>query len=119
MTYRIAADLLVLFHFAFILFVVLGGFLVFYRRMFAWLHFPAVIWGVLIEFSGWICPLTPWEQSLRIKAGQAGYSGGFVEHYLVSLIYPEALTPEIQFVLGMLVLMLNMGIYASVWSKTH
>jgi len=119
MAYRIAADLLVLFHFAFILFVVLGGVLVFYRRMFAWLHLPAVLWGVLIEFSGWVCPLTPWEQSLRIKAGQAGYSGGFVEHYLVSLIYPEALTPEIQFVLGVLVLMLNVGIYALVWSKTH
>ena len=110
MTYRIAADLLVLFHFTFILFVVLGGFLVFYRRMFGWLHLPAVLWGVLIEFSGWICPLTPWEQSLRIKAGQAGYSGGFVEHYLVPLIYPEALSPEIQFVLGMLVLMLNVGV---------
>ena len=119
MTYRIAADLLVLFHFAFILFVVLGGFLVFYRHLFAWLHLPAVIWGVLIEFSGWICPLTPWEQSLRIKAGQSGYSGGFVEHYLVSLIYPEALTPEIQFVLGMLVLILNVGVYAWVLSKNH
>ena len=111
MAYRIAADLLVLFHFAFILFVVLGGFLVLYRRLFAWLHFPAVIWGVLIEFSGWICPLTPWEQSLRIKAGHVGYSGGFVEHYLVPLIYPEALTPEIQFVLGVLVLILNVYIY--------
>ena len=119
MAYRIAADLLVLFHFAFILFVVLGGFLVFYRRLFSWLHLPTVIWGVLIEFSGWICPLTPWEQSLRIKAGQVGYSGGFVEHYLMPLIYPEALTPEIQFVLGMLVLILNVGVYGWLWSKTH
>jgi hypothetical protein len=119
MTYRIAADLLVLFHFAFILFVVLGGFLVFYRHLFAWLHLPAVIWGALIEFSGWICPLTPWEQTLRIKAGQSGYSGGFVEHYIVSLIYPSALTPEIQIILGASVLVLNVSVYVCLWSKTH
>ena len=119
MTYRIAADFIVLLHFAFILFVVLGGLLVFYRRMFAWLHLPTVLWGVLIEFSGWICPLTPWEQSLRIKAGQVGYSGGFVEHYLMPLIYPVALTPEIQIILGVLVLILNVGVYGWLWSKTN
>lgn len=63
--------------------------------------------------------MTPWEQVLRIKAGQSGYNGGLVEHYLVPLIYPAALTPEIQIVLGMLVLMLNVGVYAWLWYKAH
>ena len=114
-----SADVLVLIHFAFILFVLFGGFLVLWRRWLAWLHLPAAVWGVLVEFNGWICPLTPWEQALRIQAGEKGYSGGFIEHYLEAVIYPAGLTPEIQTVLGLLLLMANLGIYTWVFGRTR
>jgi uncharacterized protein DUF2784 len=105
------ADLVVVFHFAFVLFVVLGGLLVLRWRWVAFLHVPAALWGAWIELAGWICPLTPLEQSLRLKAGEQGYSGSFIEHYLLPLLYPSALTRNIQLLLGCLVLGLNLGIY--------
>lgn len=117
MIYRLAADLLVLLHGAFILFVCLGGLLVVRRPRWAWLHLPAAVWGALIEFTGWVCPLTPWEWRLRALAGQQGYSGGFVEHYLVKLIYPAGLTPALQFVLGGLVVAVNVLVYACAWRR--
>lgn len=107
MIYRLLADFVFLAHLAFVLFVVLGGVAVWRTPRLAWLHLPAVAWGALIEFAGWICPLTPWEQSLRVLAGEQGYSGGFVEHYLVPILYPAALTRDIQIVLGVLVLLIN------------
>lgn len=119
MAYRLSADALVLVHFAFILFVLFGGFLVLWRRWLAWLHLPAVAWGMLVEFTGWICPLTPWEQALRAKAGESGYGGGFIEHYLLALIYPAGLTPAIQTVLGGLVMIANLGVYAWVCWRIH
>jgi hypothetical protein len=76
-----------------------------------------VAWGALIEFAGWICPLTPWEQSLRRLAGEDGYSGGFVEHYLLPILYPEGLTREVQIVLGVLVLVINAVAYALIWRR--
>jgi hypothetical protein len=85
---RIAADLVVLAHLGFILFVILGGLLVLRWPRMAWIHLPAVIWGALIEFAGWICPLTPLENWLREASGTAGYQGGFIEHYLVPIVYP-------------------------------
>lgn len=109
--YRIAADLLILVHLAFILFVIAGGFTVFKWRWMALLHLPAAIWGALIEFMGWICPLTPWENSLRQLAGQEGYSGGFVEHYILQLVYPSGLTRDIQVSLGVIVITINLLIY--------
>ncbi len=112
MVYRIAADFLVLFHFAFILFVVLGGFAVLRRPWLAWLHLPCAGWGMLVEFTGWICPLTPWEQDLRLKAGKEAYPGDFIGHYLTALIYPEGLTPWIQMALGAIVLVLNLAVYS-------
>ena len=112
MIYRLLADLVFLAHLAFVLFVVLGGIAVWWRPKLAWLHLPAVAWGALIEFAGWICPLTPWEQSLRRLAGEQGYSGGFVEHYLFPLLYPEGLTRDVQIVLGVLVLAINGVAYA-------
>jgi hypothetical protein len=112
--YRLAADALVLLHGLFVLFVVTGSLLVLWRRWVLWLHLPAAAWGALVEWFGWICPLTPWEQSLRIRAGQSGYAGGFVEHYLVPLIYPEGLTPELQTRLAILVVLLNALLYAVV-----
>ena len=83
------ADLLVLFHATFVLFVVAGGLLVLKWPRLAWLHIPCALWGVLIEFGGWICPLTPLENTLRQRAGEAGYSGGFVEHYVLHVLYPS------------------------------
>jgi len=112
------ADLVVLTHFAFVLFVVLGGLLVLRWRPLIYLHVPAVIWGAWIEFSGRICPLTPLENMLRLKAGEAGYTGGFIEHYLLAILYPSALTRDIQAVLGVLVVVLNLALYAYVLCNT-
>jgi hypothetical protein len=83
----------------------------------AWIHVPATIWGVLIEFFGWICPLTPLEIALRHRAGEAAYTGGFIAHYVTSVLYPNGLTRDIQVVLGILVLALNGGIYAVVLAR--
>ncbi|HLF96250.1 MAG TPA: DUF2784 domain-containing protein [Methylococcaceae bacterium] len=115
MLYRLLADLTVVLHFAFILFVLAGGLAVLRHPRLVWLHLPAVVWGAAIEFTGWICPLTPLEQALRIKAGDAGYGGGFIEHYLIPLLYPGALTPEIQIVLGVAVICVNGAVYLVVW----
>ncbi|VXC24709.1 conserved membrane hypothetical protein [Pseudomonas sp. 8BK] len=107
----VAADAVVVVHLLFILFVVLGGLLVWRWREVVWLHVPAALWGVLVELMRWPCPLTPLEHSLRAAAGQAGYSGGFVEHYLLPIIYPAGLTPQIQIGLGLFVLLFNGLIY--------
>jgi len=109
--YRLLANAVVLLHALFIVFIVFGGFLAWRWRWVAVLHVPAAIWGVLIEYRGWICPLTPLENALRVKAGQAGYSGGFVEHYLLPAMYPSGLTPRIQAGLGTLVLVVNVVAY--------
>lgn len=105
----ILADLIVFCHFIFILFVIFGGFLVVKWRKLIWLHIPAAIWGVLIEFVGWLCPLTHWENYLRRSSG--GYSSGFIEHYIIPLIYPSGLTREIQIDLGLIVVLLNFMVY--------
>ena len=112
MSARLAADLVLVFHLAFVVFVLLGGSLVLIRPWLALVHLPAVTWAVLLEFLGWICPLTPLEQDLRRAAGQAGYEGGFVEHYLVPILYPPGLTPSIQWVLGGIVLVVNLAFYS-------
>jgi hypothetical protein len=111
MPYRLAADALTVAHFAFILFVCLGGLLALRRPRIAWLHVPAALWGVFVEFSGRICPLTPLEWRLRELAGEAGHRGSFVEHYLIPLIYPPGLAAPTQWALGSFVLMLNCAVY--------
>ncbi len=111
---RVLADLLVFLHVAFVAFVVLGGFLVLWRPWFVWLHLPAALWGTLIEFTGWVCPLTPWEQHLRRLAGQAGFTGGFIEHYLLPVLYPAGLTASVQVVLGATVVVANLVAYGVV-----
>ena len=111
------ADLVVIAHALFIVFVVAGGLLVLRWPRAAWVHLPAAVWGVLIEWAGWICPLTPLENMLRRAAGQAGYSGGFVERYLLPLIYPAGLTPAVQLWLGLVVLVVNVAIYALWWRR--
>lgn len=109
-----AADFVVLIHFAFILFVVAGGLLVLRRPRAAWVHLPVVAWGAGIELIGWVCPLTPLENALRGAAGEAGYDVGFIEHYLLPLIYPPGLTRGVQVALGLFVLVVNLVIYAVV-----
>jgi len=111
MAYRIAADVLVVLHLTFVLFVVLGGLLVLRRRKWAWIHLPVATWGAMVEFQGWVCPLTPLEVRFRVLGGEAGYAGGFVEHYLIPLLYPGTLTRGHQIALGLLVVVLNLFFY--------
>lgn len=108
---QLAADLLVVAHFAFICFVLLGGLLVLKWPRMVFVHIPAAVWGALLEFQGWLCPLTPLEQHLRTAAGEAGYSGSFIEHYLLPVIYPANLTPNLQLLLGIVVVTVNAVIY--------
>jgi hypothetical protein len=115
--YRALADLVLVVHLAFVLFVVLGGLLVLKWPRLAWLHVPAAVWGVLIEYKGWICPLTPLENSFRARGGGAGYSGGFIEHYIQPLLYPAGLTRGTQIVLGSLALLVNLTAYGVVIAR--
>lgn len=108
---RWLADLTVLVHLAFLLFVAVGGLAVLKWPRLAWVHLPAAAWGVLIEFAGWICPLTPLENQLRRAAGEAGYRGGFIEHYITAVLYPEGLTRTSQIALGALALAVNAAVY--------
>ena len=117
MPYRLAADAVLAAHLAFVLFVVCGGLLVLRTPRLAWLHLPAVAWGAFVELSGSICPLTPLEVTLRRGAGEAGYGGDFIEHYLVSLIYPAGLTRELQMALGAAALLLNLIVYFILWRR--
>lgn len=119
MFYRALADLVMLLHFAYIVFVMGGAFLVLHRRWWMWLHLPAVAWGVWIEFYAKTCPLTPLENSLRARAGQQGYAGGFIDHYLTRVVYPEGLTTRGQVVLGAVVLILNAVLYWWVWRRAR
>jgi Protein of Unknown function (DUF2784) len=117
MLYRLLADLVVLVHSAFVLFVVLGGLLALRWPRAAWLHLPAVLWGAGIEFMAGICPLTPLENHLRRLGGEAGYRGGFVEHYVLPVLYPDGLTRGVQLGLGTFVLILNVVVYAIAWRQ--
>ena len=111
------ADLIVALHFTFVLFVVLGGLLALRWPSLAYLHLPAALWGAWIELTGRICPLTPLENALALRAGQAGYQGSFIEHYLVPIIYPDGLTPRVQWGLAALVAGLNLAIYGWSWAR--
>jgi hypothetical protein len=111
MLYRVLADVVLLFHLAFILFVGLGSLLVWRFPRLVWMHLPAVMWAGLIEISGRICPLTPLENHLRRLGGEARYHVGFVEHYLLPIIYPHALSREMQVGLGTAVIVINVVAY--------
>ena len=113
---RLLPDLVVLLHFLFVLFVVFGGLLVLRWPKVAYLHLPVAVYGVLIEFIGWVCPLTPLEKRLRESAGQQGYEGGFVEHYILPVLYPAGLTRGVQLVLGLVVIGVNVAVY---WVVAH
>ncbi len=113
----LVAEFLVVIHFAFILFVIFGGLLVLKWRKMAWVHLPAAGWGAVVEAMGWICPLTPWENHFRMQAGQQGYSGDFIAHYLLPLIYPANLNLDLQLALAAFVVMINIVIYGFVIRK--
>lgn len=117
MPYRLAADAVLAAHLAFVLFVVCGGLLVLRTPRLAWLHLPSVAWAAYVELSGSICPLTPLEVTLRRGAGEVGYGGDFVEHYLVALIYPAGLTRELQIAIGVVVLLINLLVYFVLWRR--
>ncbi len=111
MLYRVLADCVVVIHAAFVVFVVLGGFLAWHWRGVVWVHVPCALWGAAIEYAGWICPLTPLENALRARAGLQGYAGGFIEHYLTPVLYPAGLTRSTETVFGTLVLVVNLIAY--------
>jgi hypothetical protein len=117
MIHRMLAELVLLLHAAFVAFVLLGGFVLPRWPRLAWLHVPAVAWGAGIAFLGTVCPLTPLENELRRLAGEEGYTGGFVEHYLLGLLYPDGLTRGVQAALGIMVLSVNAAAYARFWRR--
>jgi len=120
MPYHALANLVLIIHLAFVLFVVLGGFLVLKWKSLAWVHLPACLWGALVELAGWICPLTPLENWLREKGSGLVYQTDFIEHYLLSLLYPATLTRSSQVFLGLLVLTVNLGLYSWIlWRSAH
>src|SRR5258707_1169842 len=118
MVYRVLAELTVAVHFAFLVFVVAGGFV---ARRYRWLvvpHVLAVFWGIYVEaMPGILCPLTPLENRFALRAGEAGYRGGFIEHYLVLILYPEGLTRTAQYGLAVLIVVINAAAYSWVWRR--
>jgi hypothetical protein len=119
MLYRLLADLVLLVHLGFLVFVVLGGLLASRWRWIPWLHLPSAAWGAYTEFAGVVCPLTPLENHFRRLGGQAGYAGGFIEHYVVGTLYPAGLTRGTQLVLGGIAVAVNLVVYWFVLSRRH
>jgi len=117
MVYQILADVVACVHAAFVAFVVFGGILAIRWRRLVWLHVPAAIWGALIEFADWVCPLTPLENALRGRAGAAGYGDGFIQHYLLRALYPAGLTRGVQVALGTLVILVNVLVYVTLFRR--
>lgn len=114
MMYQLLADLVLLLHFAFVLFAMFGGLLVLRHKSVVWLHLPTMLWGVVVEWADLICPLTPLENALRLRGGEEAYGGGFIEHYLSLLLYPDALTPAVRYLLGIMLILVNVAIYVRV-----
>lgn len=119
MAWRALADAVLVLHLLFIAFALAGGLLAFWRRWIVLLHLPAMGWAALVEFNGWMCPLTPLENRLRAAGGAAGYEGGFIEHYLLPLIYPASLTQQLQWWLGGGLLAFNAVVYLLLWRRRH
>ncbi|MFP3874390.1 MAG: DUF2784 domain-containing protein [Thiohalophilus sp.] len=114
MLYLLLAELTVLAHFLFVVFVTVGGLAVLRWPKLAWLHLPALLWGIYIQFSGGYCPLTPLEKTFRQLAGMNTYEGGFINHYLIPIIYPPGLTYEMQIMIGIVLIVFNVLIYSLV-----
>jgi hypothetical protein len=118
MVYHALSNLVLIAHLAFVLFVVLGGFLVLEWKSLAWIHVPTFFWGALIELAGWVCPLTPPENWLWEKDGGLVYRTDFIEHYILSLLYPTILTQNSQIILGLFVLSFSLGLYGWIFWRT-
>lgn len=116
MIYRLLADAVLILHGLFVAFVVFGGPLALWRWRLAYLHLPALAWGAMVIGMGWICPLTPLEVSLRQQAGQQGYAGGFIEHYVLAVIYPDGLTRGVQILLAVALVTGNLLVYG-LWAR--
>jgi len=114
MHYRLAADFVLLFHCLFAAFAVFGGFLALYDARWPWLHVPIVLWSSLVNLTGWTCPLTPIEQRLRARAGQAGHAGGFIQHYIGRVVYPLCMPRRLEWIAGVSILAGNGLVYAVV-----
>jgi hypothetical protein len=114
---RFLADFIVAFHLGFVLFVCVGGVLALRWPRVLWVHLPAALWGIWVEFSSTVCPLTPLENHFRRLGGEAGYSGGFIAHYITPVLYPSGLNRPVQIVLGIFVVLLNLSVYAVVWRR--
>ena len=117
MFYRGLADIVLVVHFAFVLFVIFGGVLVWRWPRVAWIHVPVAVYGAVVEFIGFVCPLTPLEIMFRKRGGEAGYEDGFIEHYITAAIYPTGLTRQVQLILGATVVALNVVVYAVWWTR--
>lgn len=117
MSYSLLANVLVVLHLSFVLFVLFGGLLTVKWPQAPWLHLPAVAWGALVEFTGWFCPLSSFEYWLRMQAGESADQGDFVSRWFLPVLYPDFLTPRIQIALGVLVLVTNLMIYAWIWRR--
>lgn len=111
---RLLADMVLLLHVAFILFALSGGLIILWKRWVVWIHLPVLLWASVVNLAGWTCPLTPLENALRALAGQVGYEGGFVEHYVVPLVYPDVMFRDLEMVSGLAVLACNVLTYAFV-----
>jgi hypothetical protein len=118
MRHRIAADVVLLAHFLFAAFAVYGGLLLLDDLRWAWLHLPAVIWSAIVNLMGWTCPLTPIEKRLRVRAGQAGYAGGFIQHYVGRAVYPRGMPRRMELIAGFSVLAGNALVYAGILAWT-
>ena len=116
---KLGVDAIVIFHFGFVLFVLFGGVLLLKWHKVAWLHIPAVIWGILVELNGWLCPLTPLENQLRQQAGLGMYHGDFVMHYLMPILYPVNLTRTTQVLFGLIVVIVNLAVYFYVFRRRY
>jgi len=113
--YPLLADLVLVVHLVFVVFVLCGGLLVLKWRWIARLHLPAVVWGAVVEFTGWICPLTPLENWLRVQGGEASYQDDFTTRYLLPILYPVDLTRDVQLLLGTVVIAVNAAVYWRLW----
>jgi hypothetical protein len=118
MVYRLLSDFIVIAHFLYILFVITGALIALRWKKIIWLHIPAVIWGATVEYTGWICPLTPWENRFRMLAGEEVYHGDFIGNYILPVIYPEEVTRNIQIVLGTIVIIVNIMLYGIIINRS-
>lgn len=117
MFFGVLADLVLIAHLSFAMFTVFGGLLVLRRPYLLWFHLACIFWGVFVQWANWACPLTPLENLLRQMSGQTGYRGGFVEHYVSLVLYPENLTIELRYVLGILLIVINILIYGFIFLR--